>query len=174
MGLLTGAVLLAFTAASAHAASGVTCKASGNHSVQHTALDGSKCEASADTGGKSKAIAKTDGLAEASSDTRGKANATATEMGTAEASADTGGRSNATASGSGTAEASADGTAGKCTATANAQTSGTAESTCEAGGFAHAMATNGGTAEAFDDGPPVCDPGPPPGTATVQSSGGNC
>ena len=108
MGLLTAAMFLAFAASSAHPAGGVTCKASGNHSVQHTAPDGSKCEASADTGGKSKAIAKTDGLAEASSDTHGKSNAIATESGTAEASADSKGASTANASGSGTAEASAD------------------------------------------------------------------
>ena len=196
MGLFTGAVVfLAFAAAaSAHSAKAVTCKASGNHSVEHTATDGTECQASADTGGKSKAIAKTGGLAQASSDTRGRANATATEMGTAEASADSrananadasgsgtakasaDSRANATAnaSGSGTAEASADGSAGKCAATAKAETSGTAQASCEAGGFAHATATNGGTAEAFDDGPPLCSPGPPPGTATVESSGGNC
>ena len=44
----------------------------------------------------------------------------------------------------------------------------------EAGGSARATATNGGTAQAFDDAPPLCSPGPPPGTATVKSSGGNC
>ena len=73
MGLLTGALFLAFAAASAHAhaAAGVTCKASGHHSVKHTGTDGSECEASADTGGKSKATAKTDGFAQASSDTHG-------------------------------------------------------------------------------------------------------
>jgi hypothetical protein len=171
---LFAAMLLTFVAVSAHAAAGATCKASGNHDVIHTGKDGSDCEADATTGGKSKAIAKGGGSAEANSDTHGKSSATATGEGTADATSDEHAKATAKASGQGTADASAFGAEGKCTASATASTSGTAEAQCEAGGFARATATNGGTAQAFDDAPPFCSPGPPPGTATVQSSGGNC
>ena len=171
---LVAVMILGFAAANAHAGKGAACKSNSKGDVMHTGSDGSDCEADATTGGKSKAIAKGAGSAEAISETHGKANATATGEGTADAAADSDGKATAKASGEGTADASADGSAGKCTATATATSSGTAMAQCEAGGFARATATGEGTAQAFDDAPPFCSPGPPPGTATVQSSGGNC
>lgn len=171
---LVAVIFLGFAAASAHAGKGATCKSNNKGEVMHTGADGSDCEADATGGGKSKAIAKGAGSAEAISETNGKANATATGEGTADASAASHGKATAKASGEGTADASADGSAGKCTATATATSSGTAMAQCEAGGFARATATGEGTAEAFDDAPPFCSPGPPPGTATVKSSGGDC
>lgn len=171
---LMAAMALVFVAASAHAKNGAVCKSNNKGDVSHTGTDGSECEADAITHGKSKATAKTDGLAEASSESHGKSTAIATGEGTAEATSDEHATATAKASDEGTADASAFGGGGKCTATATASSSGTAEAQCEAGGFARATATNGGTAQAFDDAPPLCSPGPPPGTATVKSSGGDC
>jgi uncharacterized protein DUF6764 len=166
------AMLFVLVAAPAHAKAGAVCKSNNKGDVLHTGTDGSDCEADAITGGKSKATAKTGGSAQAISDTHGKSSAIATEQGTADATSDEHAKATAKASGSGTADASAFGGSGKCTASATASTSGTAEAQCEAGGFARATATNGGTAQAFDDAPPSCSPGQ--GTATVQSSFGNC
>ncbi|HLX04882.1 MAG TPA: DUF6764 family protein [Candidatus Binatus sp.] len=171
---LLAAICLIFVTANANAAKGAVCKSNNKGDISHTGTDGSDCEADAITGGKSKATAKSGGSAEASSDTHGKSSAIATGEGTADSTADEGAKATAKASGQGTADAAAFGAGGKCTATATASTSGTAEAQCEAGGFARATATNGGTAQAFDDAPPMCSPGPAPGTATVQSSGGNC
>jgi hypothetical protein len=170
---LMAVMALAFVAAVAHAKAGAVCKSNSKGDVLHTGTDGSDCEADATTGGKSKATAKTGGSAQAISDTQGKSTAIATGEGTADATSDKHAKATAKASEQGTADASAFGAAGKCTATANATTSGTAEAQCEAGGFVHATATNSGTAVGFDDAPPTCSPGPS-GTATVQSSGGNC
>ena len=171
---LVAVMILGFAAANAHAGKGATCKSNNKGDVMHTGSDGSDCEADATGGGRSKAIAKGAGSAEAISETNGRANATATGEGTADATSDEHGKATAKASGQGTADAAAFGGGGKCTASATASSSGTAEAQCEAGGFARATATGEGTAQAFDDAPPFCSPGPPPGTATVQSSGGNC
>jgi hypothetical protein len=153
---LLAAMLLAFAAATAQAGAGAVCKSNSKGDVSHTGTDGSMCDASADTGGKSKAIAKGDSFAEATSDSHGKANATAT--------------------GGASAQAAAFGNPGTCKASAKAMGSSPtmAFAQCEAGGFAHATATNGGNAQAFDDKAPTCDPGTAGGTAIVHSSFGNC
>ena len=166
------AMALVFVAASAHAKAGaVQVEQQGD--VSHTGTDGSECEADATTHGKSKATAKTDGSAEAISESHGKSTAIATGEGTADATSDE------------HATASAKAGRGHCgrisvrrwrkvhsVGDRIQQRDGGAQ--LRWGGLASAHTTNGGTAQAFDDAPPLCSPGPPPGTATVKYSGGDC
>ncbi len=191
IGWLGAAMLLALSAAQAHAGGAVCAPHLGL--VDHTGSDGSECLASSDGTGTPHANAKGAGsFAEADLSSGGKATATAKDGSFSDAAADSGGHSTSHASGAGsfgeavsddhgtakaTATAGGNGQSaafGKCKATGKATGSSSAAfAQCEnAGTFATATATNGGTAFGFDDQAPTCIPNG--GTATVKSTFGNC